>query len=156
MFEYAQLKDQGVMLEYQLPLTSKRLDCVVCGRDETATDQAVIVELKQWEQCQVSDADKLVRSWVGGREREVLHPSIQVDQYRQYLEDTHSVFFEGNAPVGLSSCSYLHNYLPVDEDPILAPKFSAALGSSPLFSADGTDGLAAFLKAHVAVGQGRA
>ncbi len=156
MLEYAQLKDQGVMLEYQLPLTSKRLDCLVCGRDETATDQAVIVELKQWEQCQVSDADKLVRSWVGGREREVLHPSIQVDQYRQYLEDTHSVFFEGNAPVGLSSCSYLHNYLPVDEDPILAAKFSAALGSSPLFSADGADGLAEFLKAHVAVGQGRA
>ena len=155
MLEYAQLKDQGVMLEYQLPLTSKRLDCLVCGRDESKTDQAVIVELKQWEQCQASDADKLVRSWLGGREREVLHPSIQVDQYRQYLEDTHSAFFEGSAPVGLSSCSYLHNYIPVNEDPILATKFSSALVGSPLFNADGADGLAEFLKARVAVGQGR-
>jgi hypothetical protein len=155
MLEYAQLRDQGVMLEYQLPLTSKRLDCLVCGRGEAATDQAVIVELKQWEQCQASDADKLVRSWVGGREREVLHPSVQVDQYRQYLEDTHSVFFEGNAPVELSSCSYLHNYIPESGDPILADKFSAALESSPLFNADGADDLAEFLKTRVSAGQGR-
>ncbi|MBM4269069.1 MAG: hypothetical protein FJ144_21090 [Deltaproteobacteria bacterium] len=27
------LDDHGVMLEYRLPLTSKRLDCLVCGRD---------------------------------------------------------------------------------------------------------------------------
>ncbi len=144
------------MLEYQLPLTSKRLDCLVCGRDERATDRAVIVELKQWEQCQTSDADKLVRSWVGGRERELLHPSIQVDQYRQYLEDTHSAFYEGSAPVKLSSCSYLHNYLPAEGDPILGSKFSTALESSPLFSADGADELARFLKTRVAVGEGRA
>ena len=154
MLEYAELRDQGVMLEYQLPLTSKRLDCLVCGRDEHATDRAVIVELKQWEQCQTSDADKLVRSWVGGRERELLHPSIQVDQYRQYLEDTHSAFYEGSAPVKLSSCSYLHNYLPAEGDPILGAKFSTALESSPLFSADGADELARFLKTRVAVGGG--
>ena len=40
-----------ILLEYQLPLSSKRIDCMVCGRDDGARDQAVIVELKQWERC---------------------------------------------------------------------------------------------------------
>src|SRR5512138_439256 len=42
-------KDQGVILEYQLPMTSKRLDCLVCGKDANAHDNAVIIELKQWD-----------------------------------------------------------------------------------------------------------
>jgi hypothetical protein len=33
VFEEAGLKDHGVLLEYQLPLTSRRLDCMVTGRN---------------------------------------------------------------------------------------------------------------------------
>src|SRR6266487_1667443 len=53
--EIANLQDHGFLLEYQLPLSSKRLDCIVCGRDDAGSDQAVIVELKQWDRCNVSD-----------------------------------------------------------------------------------------------------
>src|SRR5580765_5246470 len=45
----AGLKDNGVMIEYQLPLTSKRLDFIITGQDQTGREHAVIVELKQWE-----------------------------------------------------------------------------------------------------------
>ena len=51
VFQYANLLDHGVMLEYQLPLSSKRLDCIICGKDSAETDNAVIIELKQWEKC---------------------------------------------------------------------------------------------------------
>ena len=155
VLEISELHDHGVLLEYQLPLSSKRIDCILCGRDDNEADEAVVVELKQWERCEPAEADKLVRSWVAGRNRELLHPSVQVGQYRQYLEDSHSAFHETANPVRLSSCSYLHNYLIHKDDPIVAPKFEGALKDSPLFGEDGADALAAYLKTRLALGQGQ-
>jgi hypothetical protein len=149
------LHDHGILLEYQLPLSSKRIDCMVCGHDGDSGEQAVIVELKQWERCQSAEPDKLVRTWVGGRERDLLHPSVQVGQYRQYLADTHSAFHEGPSPIGLSACSYLHNYLPTDDDPILAPKFNEVLRVDPLFDADGAVALSDYLYERLSRGDGR-
>jgi hypothetical protein len=92
---------------------------------------------------------------VGGRQRDLLHPSVQVGQYRQYLEDTHSAFHEGSRPVRLSACSYLHNYTVSATDPILAPKFTEALHADPLFDADGAESLGTYLATRLATGQGR-
>jgi hypothetical protein len=155
VLDIASLHDHGILLEYQLPLTSKRIDCIVCGRDDGGADQAVIVELKQWERCEPAEPDKLVSSWVGGRKRDVLHPSVQVGQYRQYLEDTHTAFYDGPRPVRLSACSYLHNYLPTPSDPILAPKFDEVLRTDPLFDADGAESLGSYLTDRLARGEGR-
>ncbi len=149
------LDDVGVLLEFQLPLSSRRIDCVLCGSDTTNREQAVIVELKQWERCKPADADKLVRSWVAGREREVLHPSVQANQYRQYLEDTHSAFHEEPTPIVLSACSYLHNYFPESNDPILAPKFADVIEQCPMFDGDGAEALGAFLQTKLVGGNGR-
>ena len=153
--DLAHLSDHGILLEYQLPLSSKRLDCLVCGKDREKTDNAVIVELKQWERCEPAEPEKLVRSWVGGRIREVLHPSVQVSQYRQYLEDTHTAFHEGSNPVRLAACSYLHNYVPHADDPILASKFDPFLRDSPLFDADHAESLGSYLGERLAAGNGR-
>ena len=68
ILEEGGLRDHGILLEYQLPLTSKRLDCMVCGRDGEGRDRAVIVELKQWERCHDAVGDKMVLTWVGGAE----------------------------------------------------------------------------------------
>lgn len=155
VLEIASLHDHGVLLEYQLPLSSKRIDCMLCGRDDDDGEQAVVVELKQWDRCQPAEPDKLVRSWVGGREREILHPSVQVGQYRQYLEDTHSAFHEGATPIRLSACSYLHNYMVGTDDPILAPKFAEVLRENPLFDADGAEKLGDYLKNRLRAGLGR-
>lgn len=154
LLDHGRFHDQGIILEYQLPVSSKRLDCMICGEDGDGTDRAVIVELKQWEKCEPAYPDKLVSSWVGGRVREVLHPSVQVGQYQQYLEDTHSAFYEGESPVGLSSCSYLHNYYPEKDDPLFAPKFSDVVANHPVFSADGALDLQGFLQERVQAGNG--
>src|SRR5687767_1670598 len=97
----AKLDDQGVILEYQLPQTSRRLACLHCGKSTAGRDEAVIVELKQWESCTPSDAKRLVTSWVGGAMRELLHPAVQVGQYREYLEDTHTAFHEDGGAITL-------------------------------------------------------
>lgn len=155
VMEIADLRDHGVLLEYQLPLSSKRIDCILCGKDGNQTDNAVLVELKQWEKCESTEPDKLVRSWVGGRHRDVLHPSVQVGQYRQYLQDSHEAFHDGDNPVSLSACSYLHNYVPATDDAILQPKFSDVIAENPMFDADGAEKLAGFLETRLRCGLGR-
>jgi hypothetical protein len=82
VFDNAGLNDHGVLLEYELPLTSKRLDCLITGRNELLHDNAVIIELKQWDQCEAGDGDRIV-TFVGKADRDVLHPSIQVGQYKR-------------------------------------------------------------------------
>ena len=85
VFTEADLNDHGVILEYQLPLTSKRLDCMITGHDNDRRDSAVIVELKQWDKSEATEGEGLVRTYLGGAERDVLHPSMQANQYRRYL-----------------------------------------------------------------------
>jgi uncharacterized protein len=146
------MMEHGVLLEYQLPQTSKRLDCTVTGRDKRRCDGAVIVELKQWETCKVSFGEKVV-SFVGGDQRDVLHPSVQARQYQTYLCDCHSAFYEEN-PVRLSACAYLHNYEPVPEDSLFAARFSEILKENPSFTSDDVPKLCGFLDERLCKGDG--
>lgn len=154
MFGAAALNDHGVLLEYQLPLTSNRLDCLVCGHGPGGGAQAVIIELKQWERCDEADGENLVATWLGGGVRDTLHPSAQVRQYRLYLEDTHTAFYEEPAPVGLAACAYLHNYPRHADDMLFAPKFAALLAECPAFTADDVDPLTTYLRERLALGSG--
>lgn len=145
------LDDNGILLEYQLPLTSRRLDAMLTGCSAGA-DHAIIVELKQWETAQLSNADDLLRTWVGGSHRDVLHPSVQANQYRRYLEASQDVFHLDAARIGLESCAYLHNYSPVDNDALFAEPSFSAREQSPLFTMGDTARLADHL--HERLGQG--
>lgn len=151
VIERARLDDHGVVLEHQLPMTSKRLDCMVLGRS-TDGDEAVIVELKQWSNTGRSEADACVTTFVGGRERDVLHPSVQVGQYAQYMADYREVFTKGD--IGLAACSYLHN-LPFDpNDELFDEKHRSALATYPLFTSDQSNDLVDFLHGRLAAGSG--
>jgi DUF2075 family protein len=154
VFLHDNLLDHGIILEYQIPFTSKRLDCLITGKDDRLKDNAVIIELKQWENCKPSDGENEVITYVGGGQREVLHPSAQVSQYASYLGDVHTAFYEPPRPVLLSACSYLHNYRFVSDDVLLREKFTPILERFPLFSMDDVDPLSDFLKARLRGGLG--
>jgi DUF2075 family protein len=155
IFKEANLTDNGVFIEYQLPLSGKRLDVMVTGRDQSDQKQAVIIELKQWERCSLTDYDSdYVVTWVGGGHRNVLHPSIQVGNYKYYLQENSSVFYEGNQPIVLSACSFLHNYNYVDSDPIFDNRFKTALDDFPVYTADEIPELGSFLKNRLDKGEG--
>ena len=141
------------MLEYQLPLTSRRLDCLIAGKDADNKDQAVIIELKQWERCQTSDGEGEVVTWLQGQERDILHPSVQVGQYAMYLDDVNTAFYEDD-PVGLSACAYLHNYSLEPGDPVVAEKFREVMSAYPLFTKDDEAGFEDYLTGRLAKGQG--
>jgi DUF2075 family protein len=153
VFDHANLVDQGIILEYQIPLTSKRLDCLICGRDEALRDNAIIIELKQWDRCNEASGENEVLTWVGGN-REVLHPSIQVGQYQMYLLDTHTAFYETDHPITLNACTYLHNYYYYHGDVLFAKKFKKALEKWPLFAADDVKKLEAYLTPKLEHGSG--
>lgn len=138
------LKNHGVGIEYQLPGSSKRLDFMITGLSVDKNKEAVIIELKQWEKTEPGDGDKVV-TFVGQRERDVLHPSVQVGNYRQYLSDQLVALHEGETSIRLNACSYLHNYSLEDQDPLLDDKFKAVLRKNPIFSKDDVDKLVSYL-----------
>lgn len=152
--QFANLNDHGVVVEYELPSTSRRLDFMICGQNASRRDGAIIVELKQWSECETAEAEGLVSTWVGGMNREVAHPSVQVGQYQQYLADTHSAFYECNHPIQLGACSYLHNYEIRPDDVLLAPKFAETIARYPLFGSAAVDELAVFLRERLSTGHG--
>lgn len=154
VFERAGLMDHGVMLEYQLPLSSKRLDCIICGRDDERKDNAVIIELKQWDRCEDTLGENEVLTWVGGAKRDVLHPSAQAGGYKQYLMDTHTAFYEGDHPVILNACAYLHNYNYYENDIIFSDKFDKVLNDCPVFTAEDFDSICGFLGERLKKGEG--
>jgi site-specific recombinase XerD len=135
VFQTASLLDHGVLLELQLPLTSKRLDCLVTGYDSKKAPNAVIIELKQWSGCKGASGKNEVATFVGGGVRDVLHPSVQVGQYMTYLTDCHTAF-QGEDGISAHACSYLHNYSPIEDDPLFLPQFAEQIRRSPVFTAD--------------------
>ena len=154
VIQYAGLMDHGVLLEYQLPLNSMRLDMMLTGRDPVACKPgAAIIELKQWGGAEPSKVDHCVTAYVGGAKRRQLHPSRQVGRYHEYLADLSTAFTEGD--VALASCAYLHNLQYDPSDELFHPRHADDLAHSPLFAGDQTHQLAAFLKTHVGAGDGQ-
>ncbi len=152
--DHGDLLDHGVMLEYELPLNSQRLDFMITGKGRADADHAVIVELKQWDKCTPADGENEVTTFIGGRHREVLHPSAQVGRYGMYLSESHTAFYEGDHPVSLAACAYLHNY-PYDPDDVLYdPKFRCLLDTHPIFTMDDALTLMGYLQERLYAGQG--
>jgi DUF2075 family protein len=148
VFQAACLLDHGVLLELQLPLTSKRLDCLVTGYDGKKAPNAVIIELKQWGGCKGASGKNEVATFVGGNVRDVLHPAVQVGQYMMYLTDCHTAF-QGKNGISAHACSYLHNYSPIKDDPLFLPQFAEKISRFPVFTADHVPELTAFLDERI-------
>lgn len=149
--DLAGLDDHGVFLEYQLPLSAKRLDCMLTGTNGAGAE-AVIVELKQWSDAKPAVGDREVVTYVGGGLRDVLHPSVQVGQYRSYLADGHTAFHEDG--VSLSACAYLHNYAFTTGDVLLDDKFGDYLRESPVFGVDDVPRIVEFVQQRLSGGEG--
>jgi DUF2075 family protein len=150
VIEIGRLHETGIVLEYQLPLSSLRLDALITGSTGERS-RAVIVELKQWSASQLGSADDLLKTWVGGDHRDVLHPSAQANQYRRYLADCNEAF-QGPARVSLDACAYLHNYAPVPSDPLLDARSETLRGIAPVFTGADTTSLAEHLSERLSGG----
>lgn len=151
--EHASPPDNMIALEYELPYSTERIDCLLFGKGADGRDSVVIIELKQWSQvadCEIADN---IITFVGGARRMVPHPSFQVRGYHYYLEDFVELFHEKNS-ADLSSCVYCHNYSKLDDAVLLAPKFEGILKEFPVYTKDDFEELSDFLKAKIECGNG--
>ncbi|MBX6383123.1 MAG: DUF2075 domain-containing protein [Microbispora sp.] len=102
-----------MLLEYQLPLTSKRADVVLAGVDRhTGDDVYVIVELKQWSRAELYEDDTSLVLVPGMGNTPKLHPVLQVRGYCDYLADFVGALEHRRHAV--RGVAYLHNANDLD------------------------------------------
>ena len=138
----------GVAIEYNIPLTNRRVDFILTGKQADQTDMAVIIELKQWESVEKTEKDGVVRTFLNGRLRETSHPSYQAWSYAALIEDYNETV--RNETIGLHPCAYLHNLK--DRDVINAPFYDQHTNNAPVFISPDAEKLAAFLGKFIKLG----
>jgi len=140
--------DAGIAVEYRIPQTSKRVDIIVSGIDETGQDVCVIVELKQWSAVTATPMDAIVRTWLGGSERETTHPSYQAWSYASLLQDFNATVQD--EAIRLAPCAYLHNC--VDRAGVGDEHYREHLDRAPVFLKHDPKKLREFIARYVKAG----
>ncbi|MEX2964336.1 DNA/RNA helicase domain-containing protein [Microbulbifer sp. TYP-18] len=141
-------QDSGISIEYVLPLTSKRVDFILTGKDEDNRETAIIIELKQWSKVKKIEKDGIVKTFLAGGERETSHPSYQVWTYAALIEDyNETVRQEG---IRLIPCAYLHNL--ISSSAINDPFYAKHIGKAPVFISSDAEKFAKFLKKYIKYG----
>ena len=100
--------DCKIAIEYKIPMTSKRVDFIITGKDSNNNDNVVIVELKQWEKAKRTNLEDLVYTYVGGQNRNVTHPSYQAYSYAKTIENFNESISQSD--IIIQPCAFLHNY----------------------------------------------
>lgn len=148
--------ESGIGIEFQIPQTSKRIDFLISGHSHGHShghgghpaDHTVVVELKQWESVQPTPMDGLVRTFLGGAERDTPHPSYQAWSYAELLRDFNEAVYDGD--ITLHPCAYLHNLR--DLTPLEADRYAPVVERAPVFGKGDIERLRHFIKTFIRAG----
>ncbi|MCY0927572.1 DUF2075 domain-containing protein [Streptomyces sp. H27-H1] len=140
-----------VLLEYNLPLTSKRADAVLAGvHPSTGEPSYVVVELKQWSEAHPEEDDPMLCR-VDPYTRPVLNPIEQVRGYCEYLLSFNDALAEH--PGRIAGAAYLHN---ATEFGVSSLRGVAQSNHGMLFTADKRGAFLDFLRSRLAPRSGAA
>lgn len=138
----------GVSIEYNIPLTNRRVDFILTGKDANRQDTAVIVELKQWQEAQVTNKDAIVITRFQHGEQETNHPSYQAWSYAALIQDYNQTVRD--EAITLQPCAYLHNMKSADA--INDDFYAEHIKKAPVFISPDALKLAEFLRQSVKYG----
>lgn len=138
--------DCRVAIEYQIPLTSKRVDFLIGGTNGKE-DNIVVIELKQWESSEPTSRPDIVTAYTGGANRAVAHPCYQAYSYAKIIESYNQSLIDQN--IHLVPCAYLHNYKEIFRKNIDATYYPDAVNAAPLFLSEDAEKLNSFIKQFV-------
>ena len=105
-----ELGEVVLLVEYQLPYSSKRVDVLALGSDpKTGQPTIIAIELKQWTNASLIEGalDTLKIDSYGNTP--ILHPAVQVSRYCEYLSDFNRYVSDDNT--NLFGIAYLHNWI---------------------------------------------
>lgn len=143
--------DVGITIEYAIPLTSKMVDVIISGYDENKKPVIILVELKQWEYVyDVRDRDAVVKTLIGSKEINSLHPSYQVLSYKELMQN-YNVNIDINK-VNIIPLVYLHNYDLRSDDDILNKKFAPYYKKALMFGKNDIDELKSYIHDNIKFG----
>ena len=138
-----------ICIEYNIPLTSKRVDFIIAGADKSGKDNIIIVELKQWQKAEVvaDDMHYCVRTYVANSDRIVCHPSYQAYSYSCFLRNYSQSLTDDN--INLIPCAYLHNYQPEYRQTLSNPIYQEWTELAPFFIKNEVCAFSEFVKKHI-------
>jgi len=142
--------DCGVLIEYNLPSTSLRVDFIISGHDEENKPGFIIIELKQWKEAKSTNKDGIVYTDYWGN---TVHPSYQAYSYKLYLKDFNENI--SSSSIRVQSCAYLHNYVERNPEPLREKIYSRIVQDSPLYLKNDQLQLEEFIKIYVGKGRGK-
>ena len=144
--------DCGILIEYNIPTTSKRVDFIISGQDDDNNNNFVIIELKQWDKAEATQKEDIVKSYVGSGIRELAHPSYQALSYKRYISDMNEAVYTNE--LNPYACAYLHNYVQKNPEPLMLPQYSDILSGTPIFFSGDNTKLESFIRKYVGKGNG--
>ena len=143
----------GIAIEYNIPPTGNRIDFMMSGYSKKDSHEVVIVELKQWDECEeVGKVDGIykVNTYTGSKKRDVNHPSYQAMTYANLIRDYNSNVEDKK--INIRPCAFLHNYYFSDNDPLLRSNYQEYVKEAPIFSARDVLKLRNFIKKYIEIG----
>jgi len=147
-FHHSLLVSNWLIIEYQLPFSSRRIDVLIFGKSVHKEDTVVLMELKQWSNDSVEDCEVEGNVLVdyGKFREERPHPSLQVEGYHFDLMDFLKIFDDRDKP-SLNSCVYCHNYSKFAGKRVLfLNKFNKQMRTFPIFAKEDAVDLGNYLK----------
>lgn len=145
----AGLGEVEMLLEYGLPLTSKRADVILAGvHPATGEASYVVVELKQWSEAHPEPEDPLL-CHIDAYDHPILNPIEQVRGYCDYL-----VSFNGaleNNPKSVVGVAYLHNAV---ESKVAGLRHVAEDDRGRMFTGDQRGAFLSYLRSRLAAKPG--
>lgn len=140
-----------IALEYNIPGSSKRIDCLIAGLDNNHKEVIVVIELKQWQHVEITDKDGVVLTRFEHGLKEVSHPSYQAWSYTMLLRGFNSYIYENN--IQLIPCAFLHNYK--DDENIKNIFYKPHIENAPIFLKNDKKSLWEFLSRHIIYGDSK-
>lgn len=145
LFDNTISNDAKITIEYHLPQSSKRVDFIISGKNNQGIEHAVLIELKQWSEVEVTSKDGVVKTRFKGGIQETTHPSYQVWSYASLLKGFNQTVEDEN--IQLQTCAYLHNC--DNSSAIKDPCYDTYIQRAPVFLKKDAKALTAFIKEYI-------
>ncbi|MEG0094000.1 MAG: DUF2075 domain-containing protein [Erysipelotrichaceae bacterium] len=145
--------DCNVAIEYKIPNCNRRVDFIISGEDNKGKENAVIIELKQWDHVEKMDcSDGIIKTHLQGRLIEVTHPSYQAWSYASLIHDYNEDVRKYE--INLEPCAYLHNYRLEENDDLIAECYNHYIEKAPVFTRGDVGKLRSFISKFINKGNG--